>query len=238
MNAPQSHNILIVEDDVTTRVTLAAYMRREGFTVTEAADGGAMQKALSSQGNIDVILLDIMLPDQDGLSLLRTVRASSDIGIILVSGKGEDIDRIIGLEMGADDYVTKPFNARELLARVKTLLRRLEARTRKQESSASKKFGGWSLDMTKRRLVSPDDEAVKLTRAEFDLLAALLKNPGRIMSRDALLDHVSRRDWTPYDRTIDVLIGRLRKKIEMDPANPQFILTEHGVGYTFAGALP
>ncbi len=235
MNAPLSRHILIVEDDATTRITLAAYLRREGFTVTETENGEAMRKALAAPAAVDIILLDIMLPDHDGLTLMRNVRASSDIGIILVSGKGEDIDRIVGLEMGADDYITKPFNARELLARVKTLLRRLDAHEKRQDASTIKRFGGWSLDMAKRRLVSPGDNPVKLTRAEFDLLAALVDNPGRIMSRDALLDHVSRRDWSPFDRTIDVLVGRLRKKIEPDPTNPQFILTEHGVGYTFAG---
>ncbi len=238
MATAQSHHILIVEDEVTTRVTLAAYLQREGFVVTEAASGIAMQKALASNPQIDVVLLDIMLPDQDGLTLLRNLRAASDVGIIMVSGKSDDIDRIIGLEMGADDYITKPFNARELLARVKTLLRRLTMRAKQiPVPTTIKHFGDWSLDITTRRLQSSDQREIKLTKAEFDLLVVLTDNPGSIMSRDRLLDHVSRRDWAPYDRTIDVLVGRLRKKIEPDPADPQYIITQHGVGYTFAGRV-
>lgn len=234
MTTPSPHHVLVVEDDITTRVTLAAYLRREGFLVTEAADGASMRKILAGQ-TVNVILLDIMLPDNDGLTLLREIRASSNIGVIFVTGKSEDIDRIIGLEMGADDYVTKPFNTRELLARVKTLLRRLDSSAPATVTpSSARYFAGWELDTVRRRLTSPDGRILKLTRAEFDLLVALVNNPERVMSRDALLDHVSSRNWSPYDRTIDVLIGRLRKKIEPDPTNPQIIITEHGIGYVFA----
>lgn len=237
MTTPTPHHVLVVEDDITTRVTLAAYLRREGLLVTEAADGASMRKALAGQ-TVDIVLLDIMLPDNDGLTLLREIRATSDIGVIFVTGKSEDIDRIIGLEMGADDYVTKPFNTRELLARVKTLLRRLDSPAQAVAApSSAKYFAGWELDTVRRRLTSPDGRILKMTRAEFDLLVALVNNPERVMSRDTLLDHVSSRNWSPYDRTIDVLIGRLRKKIEIDPANPQIIITEHGIGYVFTESV-
>lgn len=230
----QIRHILIVEDEKTTRTMLAAYLRKEGFTVSEAVDGESMRHFLSEY-DIDLILLDILLPGEDGLTLLREIRRSSDIGIIFVTGKGADIDRIIGLEMGADDYITKPFNVRELLARVKTLLRHLDAKAKPEEERATvRKFAGWTLDLGKRRLLSPSDEVVRLTKAEFDLLSAFVHNAGRVLSRDMLLDYISSRDWSPFDRTVDVLIGRLRKKIESDPTKPQFIMTEHGIGYLFS----
>ena len=234
--AAQQH-ILVVDDELTTRTTLTAYFEAEGFRVS-AVENGQRMRAVLAGGDVDLVLLDIRLAGEDGLALLRDVRRTSDIGVILVTGKSDEIDRVVGLETGADDYVTKPFSARELLARAKGLLRRTTgAHAVPADGAVVKSFANWSLDVSKRRLSSPAGEDVRLTRAEFELLLAFVRNPGRVLTRDNLLDHVSRRDWAPNDRTIDVLVGRLRRKIEADPNEPRMILTEHGVGYVFVEAV-
>ncbi len=230
----EKNHILVVEDDATSRVTLSSYFEKEGYRVTEAVDGEQMRSAFS-KGDVDLIMLDIRLPGEDGLTLLREVRQQSSVGVIMVTGKSDEVDRIVALEMGADDYVTKPFNPRELLVRAKNLLARINAAQVAKNDERIKKFSGWSLNMNTRSLESPDGEDVRLTRGEFELLAALVNNPNRVMSRDNLLDYTSNRDWAPNDRTVDVLIGRIRRKIEPDPHVPSMIITVHGVGYVFAG---
>ncbi len=226
-------HILIVEDDPVASATLAAYISKEGYKVSTANNGENMRD-LFAKGDVDLILLDINLPDEDGFSLLREIRRQSEVGVIMVTGKSEDVDRIVALELGADDYVTKPFNTRELFARAKNLLRRtLSARLIKKDEPV-KRFAGWTLSIPRRTLTSPVGEDVRLTRFEFELLATLSNNPGRVLSRDSLIDHVSGRDRASSDRTIDVLIGRLRRKIETTPTAPRLIVTVQGVGYVLA----
>ena len=227
-------HILVVEDDPVTRAKLAGYFESEGYRVSEAEDGQSMWPLLSGQP-VDLVLLDINLPGEDGLFLTRQLRARFDFGIILVTGRTDDVDRIVGLEIGADDYVTKPFNQRELLARVKNLLRRAAAA--EPSGEGPKRFGAWQFDMQCRRLSDADDCAVPLTRAEFELLSAFVCHPGVVMSRDRLLSQVTHRNWDPNDRTIDVLVRRLRKKIEADPKAPEIIVTAHGEGYLFAAEV-
>jgi two-component system torCAD operon response regulator TorR len=227
-------HILIVEDDPVGRETLAAYLRRDGHRVSEAEDGATMRR-IFADGDIDVVMLDINLPNEDGLSLLRELRRQSEVGIIMVTGRQDSVDRIVALELGADDYVTKPYNMRELLPRAKNLARRVAAARANAPDEPKKTFDGWTLDIPHRTLTSPEGEDVRLTRAEFELLATFVASRGRVLTRDGLIDQVSGRDRDPLDRTIDVLVGRLRRKIEKDPANPRRIITVHGVGYVFAG---
>ncbi len=227
-------HILIVEDDPVGSETLAAYLRRDGHRVSEAGDGATMRR-LFAQGDVDVVMLDINLPNEDGLSLLRELRRQSEVGVIMVTGRLDVVDRIVALELGADDYVTKPYNMRELLPRAKNLARRVAAARANAPDESKKTFEGWTLDVPHRTLTSPAGENVRLTRGEFELLATFTASRGRVLTRDGLLDYVSHRDRTPFDRTIDVLVGRLRRKIEKDPANPRHIITVHGVGYVFVG---
>ena len=230
----KSHHILVVEDDPVGRQTLCAYLRKENHRVSEAANGEAMRRVFAS-GDVDVVMLDINLPGEDGLSLLRELRRQSEVGVIMVTGRQDVVDRIVALELGADDYVTKPYNMRELLPRAKNLARRVAAARINSPDESNKQFDGWSLDIPHRTLTSPEGEDVRLTRAEFELLATFVTNRGRVLTRDGLIDHVSHRDRDPLDRTIDVLVGRLRRKIEKDPNRPHRIITVHGVGYVFAG---
>ena len=232
----KNFHILVVEDEPVTRTKLAGYFEKEGYKVTELASGEDML-ALLEEDQADLVLLDINLPGEDGLFLTRWLRGQSEIGIILVTGRTDEIDRIVGLEMGADDYVTKPFNYRELLARVKNLLRRIAAVSEAPKSDTVKSFAGWLFDLQTRKLTSPEGERVELTRAEYELLSAFVKHPGIVMSRDRLLDNVSHRKWDPNDRTIDVLVRRLRQKIEIDPTMPEYIATAHGEGYLFTAEI-
>lgn len=228
-----NNHILIVEDDLVASTFLSAYISKEGYRVSTAPDGQTMRDVFAV-GDVDLILLDINLPDEDGFALLREIRRQSEVGVIMVTGKAEDIDRIVALELGADDYVVKPFNIRELFARTKNLLRRTMSARLVLKDEPVKRFAGWSLSIPRRTLTSPIGEDVRLTRFEFELLATLSKNPGRVLSRDNLIDHVSGRDRASSDRTIDVLIGRLRRKIELIPNDPRIILTVQGVGYVLA----
>jgi two-component system torCAD operon response regulator TorR len=227
-------HVLVVEDDEVTRAKLAGYLEAAGHRVSEAADGADMREAFAAE-QIDLVLLDINLPGEDGLDLTRDIRRRSDVGIILVTGRTDDVDRIVGLEIGADDYVTKPFNPRELLARVKTLLRRTMGTAR--VDAVHKTFAGWTFDTRTRRLVSPQGERLSLTRAEYELLSTLVEHPGMVLGRERLLSHITHRTWDPSDRTIDVLVRRLRQKIEPDPKLPEFIITAHGEGYIFAAEV-
>ncbi|QQP92246.1 response regulator transcription factor [Skermanella sp. TT6] len=213
---------------------LSEYLTREGFRVSLAATGAAMERVLAAEP-VDLILLDLRLPDGDGLALVRQLRADSQLPVIILSGKVEAVDRIVGLELGADDYLTKPFDPRELLARIKAVLRRVgEGAARGADGlRASVSFAGWRFDLTSQRLTSPDNRDVDLTKAEFALLAAFVKQPQRVLSRDQLLDLTRIDGAEVFDRSIDVLILRLRRKIEANPKEPQIIRTERGLGYSF-----
>ncbi|MES0870817.1 response regulator [Pseudovibrio sp. SCP19] len=228
--------ILVVEDEAISRKKLVAYLQTEGFDVLEAADAGQMHQALE-EFTIDLVLLDINLPDDDGINLARALRAQSDIGIILVTGRTDEIDRIIGIEVGADDYITKPYNPRELLARVKALLRRSGQVQPSKDEAHAHRFGRWTLNLMKRELIAEGEEGVALTRGEFQLLNTFTSKPGTVLSRDYLMDHISHRSWSPNDRSIDVLVGRLRKILEDNPRKPTMILTSHGEGYIFAESV-
>ena len=228
------HHVMIVEDDEVSRARLSGYLEAAGHRVSEAADGRFLHDALA-RDPADLILLDINMPGEDGIDLTRQIRMRSDVGIILVTGRTDDVDRIVGLEIGADDYVTKPFNPRELLARVKTVLRRTTRASRPAPSV--KRFRGWSFDTVTRRLESPDGARVPLTRAEFELLAAFVTRPGVVLNRDRLLSQITHRSGDPSDRTIDVLVGRLRRKIETVPKEPEIIVTAHGEGYIFTADI-
>ncbi len=228
----EMHHVLVVEDDAVTRARLAGYVEAAGHRVSEAGDGDEM-RAILARDPAEVVLLDINLPGEDGLDLTRELRARPQLGIILVSGRTDDVDRILGLEIGADDYITKPFNPRELLARIKSLLRRLSAASAALPAPL-KRFCGWSFDAQARRLLDPRGEPVALTRAEYELLSAFAERPRQVLSRERLLGFVTHRSWAPSDRTIDVLVRRLRRKLEDDPKQPQLIVTAHGEGYIFA----
>ena len=231
----KSYHILIVEDEVITRTKLAGYFESEGYRVTAVGSAKEMRLVLS-QEDISMLLLDINLPDESGLLLAREVRAKSNMGIVFVTGKTDDIDRIVGLEIGADDYVTKPFNARELLARVTNLLRRIHdhSETPIQHKSIYH-FDDLVLDASRRHLLGRDQQEVKLTRAEFELLLVFMAHPNQMLNRDRLLSQVTHRSWDPNDRTIDVLIMRLRRKLERDYKHPTLFTTVHGEGYLFSG---
>lgn len=224
--------LLIVDDDLVTQARLNAYFSQEGYRTLLAGDGDALWQRLSCNA-VDVVLLDVNLPGQDGLSLARDLRARDDaIGIILVTSRTDDIDKVVGLEVGADDYVTKPFNPRELLARVKSLLRR--TRDPRSPSEDVFRFAGWTLNLPKRRLTDANGHEVVLTRGEFELISLLVRHAGESLNRDRLSRAISGREWDPNDRTIDVLVRRLRTKID-DPAQAEsFIATVRGEGYRFA----
>jgi len=235
-----SYHVLVVEDDAVTRSKLVGYFQNEGYNVSEAESGEQMRTMLQSNA-IDLVMLDINLPGEDGLMLTRELRSQSDIGIILVTGRTDSIDKIVGLEMGADDYVTKPFELRELLVRVKNLLWRISsarnassAHDSTQQDDNIVRFGEWTFDV-QRRALSRNGDPVKLTKAEYELLVALSSYPNQVLSRERILNMISHRVDAPNDRTIDVLIRRMRAKMEFDPKNPQIFVTVHGEGYMFAG---
>ncbi|WMC11675.1 response regulator [Oceanimonas pelagia] len=226
-------SILIVEDDDITRDCLADYFRQEQYRVHCAASAEEAEQRLA-QESIDLVLLDIRLPGKDGLTLTREIRATSDTGIILVTSRQDEIERIIGLECGADEYVSKPFNPRELLARAKNLARRVRtAGTGARAVPSLRRFDDWRIDLDRRLLLDLNDEATPFTQGEYQLLCAFMNHSGQTLSRDQLLDRIKNREWAPNDRTVDVLVGRLRRKLGDDPASPRIILTVHGAGYVF-----
>ena len=231
-------HILVVDDDREIRDLLARFLRKHGFRVETASDGKEMFKALAV-GRFDLAVLDLMLPGEDGLSLCRRVRSGSDLPIVMLTAIGEDTDRIVGLEMGADDYLAKPFNPRELLARIRAVLRRAPEMRQQPEADRSRtfEFQGWVLDAGRRSLHAPDGVLVDLTAGEFDLLLALVEHPGRVLNRDQLLDLTRGREAGPFDRSVDVQVSRLRRKIEEDPKQPALIKTVRGGGYVFAGTV-
>jgi two-component system, OmpR family, response regulator len=224
--------VLIVDDDREIRDLLARFLRKHGLRVETVGDGRAMARALEG-GRFDLVVLDLMLPGEDGLSLCRHLRATSSLPVIMLTAVAEDTDRIVGLEIGADDYVTKPFNPRELLARIKAVLRRTAGAGR-EASEGTLTFAGWRLAAAQRELRDPDGVLVPLTSGEFDLLLAFVERPERVLSRDQLLDLTKGRDALPFDRSIDVQLSRLRRKMEVDPKNPQLIKTVRGDGYMLA----
>ncbi len=230
-----SNAILIVDDDPRLCRALARYFKQEGFEVRTATSGREMRERLAEE-RPNLVILDLMLPDEDGFSLARELRSTSDLAIVILTGKADTTDKVVGLELGADDYVTKPFSDRELLARVRSVLRRTaEGRTARPEPGGSVAcFAGWRLDLESYELTSPGGERVPLTPSEFQLLSALVRHPGRVLTREAILDLVAGRDWSPSDRSVDVLVGKLRRKIEADPEGPRLIETVRSVGYKLA----
>jgi two-component system OmpR family response regulator len=234
---PTPH-LLIVDDDRAIRNLLTKFFVQHGYRVSVAADGRAMQQVLAA-GRIDLIVLDVMLPGDDGLSLCRRLRADSAIPIIMLTAKGEDTDRIVGLEMEADDYLPKDFNPRELLSRVRAVLRRSTNPSAKQLPRASHvlEFHGWRLVLARRELFSPAGALVPLRSGEYELLLALVERPQRVLTRDQLLDLARGRAANVFDRSIDVQISRLRRKIEADPKEPAFIKTVRSGGYVFSAVV-
>ena len=231
----EAAHILVVDDQKEICDVVQVYLSGEGYQVTAASDGANMRRVMA-QHPIDLVILDLMLPGEDGLTLARALRQESNVGIIILTGRGETVDRIIGLEMGADDYLPKPFHLRELLARVKSVLRRVSARSKEPAPAGNRsraRFSGWNLDLSTRELVSPAGTEVRLTTGEFDLLAAFVNNANQVLSRDRLLDLARNREAGPFDRTIDVQVGRLRRKLEDDPQQPTMIKTVRGTGYIF-----
>ena len=231
-------HILIVDDQSEICDLVQEYLSNEGYRVSTAQDGAGMRRVIT-QDPIDLVILDLMLPGEDGLTLARSLREESSVGIIILTGRGETVDRIIGLEMGADDYLPKPFHLRELLARVKSVLRRASTRSadRQGASRPRARFAGWNLDLSTRELLSPAGEEVRLTTGEFDLLSAFVNNANQVLSRDRLLDLARNREAGPFDRTIDVQVGRLRRKLEDDPQRPTMIKTVRGSGYIFTPSV-
>ena len=226
-----SARVLIVEDDREVRETVADYLGSHGYEVRQAADGNAMRRLIGGEVP-DLVLLDVRLPGEDGLSLARWLRERHDVAIIMVTAAGEVIDRVVGLEVGADDYIGKPFDLRELLARVKSVLRRA-APGAKAASSRRVAFGSCQLDLDRHQLIDASGAEVALTAMEFDLLRTFAEHPNRVLSRDQLLTLTRNREWEPFDRSIDIRIARLRRKIEDDPDNPRTIKTIRGSGYIF-----
>lgn len=226
--------ILVVDDDEKLRALLLRYLGSEGFAVSGVADGDGMDSFLA-HNHADLIVLDLMLPGEDGLSIARRLQSSLDTPIIIISARGEEVDRIVGLEVGADDYLPKPFNPRELLARVRAVLRRTEARPAAPESTAEQqqyRFGEFTLDLVSHSLLR-DHEIIELTPGDFALLEAFVLRPNRLLSRDNLIELLKGYERSPYDRSIDVRVTRLRKKIEPDHEHPQYIRTVWGKGYMF-----
>lgn len=234
--ATRNEHILVVDDDLRIRQMLIRYFEDEGYRVTGVADGAAMRESLR-KNTIDIILLDLVLPGgEDGLSLAREVRSASDMPIIMLTGRDDVVDRIVGLEVGADDYIAKPFHLREVLARLRTVLRRRQpAAPQHLETGEAIRFDGWRLDLGRRQLVTAEGNEIALTTGEFDMLAVLARHPGRVLSRDVLMDLTHGRNLEAFDRTIDAQIARLRKKIERDPKQPALIKSVRGIGYVFTG---
>jgi len=236
-------HILIVDDEAEVRALLRSGLEPEGFAVSEASDGASLMAHLDTEP-VDLVTLDVRLSGEDGFTLAREVRTKHNVPIVMISGKGDMIDRVVGLELGADDYIAKPFHMREVLARIRAVLRRYAGPTVEpgkaaeptEERSPRYTFDGWTLDPGRRELKTPEGALCELTTAEFNLLTVLVERPSRVLSRDELMDLLKGHDWTPLDRSIDGLVARLRKKIERGEC-PQLVKTVRGVGYVFAGEV-
>ncbi|MFM4712462.1 response regulator [Aeromonas veronii] len=234
MNQGNTH-ILVVDDHSEIRDLLKRFLEQHGLRVSCARDGKEMKRLLEER-EFDLLVLDLMMPGEDGLTLCRELRVKSNLPIIMLTAMGEETDRIIGLEMGADDYLAKPFNPRELLARIKAVMRRTQAETQPAAETLTRdlRFDRWLLDVNRRELVDEDGVGLSLSTAEFDLLKVFLERPQRVLSRDQLLDLARGREAVAFDRAIDTLVSRLRRKLERDPKNPDLIKTIWGGGYMFS----
>jgi len=233
----QDH-VLIVDDDIEIRNLLRTYLERHDYRVSTAANGREM-RAVMEQSRPDLIILDLMLPGEDGLVLCRNLRVGSNVPIIMLTAHGEEMDRIVGLEMGADDYVPKPFSPRELLARIKSVLRRARSLPgdMRQSETGFYRFAGWTLDTATRNLTSPTSVVVPLSGTEYRLLSIFLAHPNRVLTRDQLVDLTQSRDADPFDRAIDVQVSRLRHRLEDDAREPAIIKTVRGQGYVLAAEV-
>lgn len=235
---PTTHSggsILIVDDDAQIRAMVAEYLGAQGFAVAQA-DSGAELRARIEESLPDVILLDLRLPGEDGLTLARFLRERFDVGIIMITASADIVDRVVGLEVGADDYLAKPFDLRELLARLRSLLRRLQAKPASAEapsSGARTRIGRCTIDLRSRQLFDANGAEVPMTAMEFELLQVFVANPNRVLSRDQLLTMTRNREWEPFDRSIDIRIARVRRKIEHDPSQPRAIRTVRNAGYMY-----
>ena len=239
MNAPTCPHILVIDDDPDMRDLVVEYLGKNDLRVSAGASGAEMF-ALFDRESVDLVLLDLKLPGEDGMQLARNLRARATVPIVLLTGRSEEADRVMGLELGADDYVTKPFSPRELLARVRAVLRRYQVQATLPERDHTRRafrFSGWELNLRTRRLLSPQGASVELANGEFSLLNALCRAPQRVLSRDQLLSMSRLHEAEVYDRTIDVQIRRLRLKVEADPAQPALIITERGAGYRLASEV-
>ena len=234
MNQGSPH-ILVVDDHSEIRDLLKRFLEQHGMRVSCARDGKEMKRLLDER-EFDLLVLDLMMPGEDGLTLCRELRVKSRLPIIMLTAMGEETDRIIGLEMGADDYLSKPFNPRELLARIKAVMRRTQAEIQPVPEALTRdlRFDRWLLDINRRELVDEEGVGMSLSTAEFDLLKVFLERPQRVLSRDQLLDLARGREAVAFDRAIDTLVSRLRRKLERDPKNPELIKTIWGGGYLFA----
>lgn len=231
-------HVVVVDDEEDLRDPVADYLRAEGLSVSTAADGEELDAIMRCRP-VDVVILDVNMPGEDGFSITRRLRASGPIGIVMLTAKRDSVDRIVGIELGADDYLTKPFELRELLARVRGLLRRLGTASAPPASLGREvRFGRCLLNLDTRKLYGPDGAEVPITAMEFDLLQAFAKRPNRVLTRDQLLELAHHRDEEPFERSVDMRIVRLRRKIEVDPAKPQTIKTVRGVGYLFVPGAP
>jgi len=228
--------ILVVDDDAEIRKLLGEYLQRNGYRVSLATDGREMRRAVE-QVRPDIVVLDVMLPGDSGLSLCRDLRAGSSLPVIMLTARAEEIDRILGLEMGADDYLAKPFSPRELLARIKSILRRTRALPPARSDAHRLRFAGWTLDLAARQLVAADGVVVPLSGAEFRLLTVFVEHPNRVLDRNQLMDLTVGRDGTPYDRSIDVQVSRLRVRLRDDAREPRIIKTVRSEGYVFAALV-
>ncbi|HEX9433709.1 MAG TPA: response regulator [Burkholderiales bacterium] len=233
-------HVLAIDDDPAMRQLVAEYLGKNDLQVTTVATGAEMAQALAERA-IDLVVLDLRLASEDGMQLARRLREESEVPIIIVTGKQDEADRVMGLELGADDYITKPFSERELLARIRAVLRRhriaRELLPSKTDRRRAYRFLGWEFNLGRRRLISPDGSSVELTLGEYNLLQAFCAAPQRVLSREQLLDLSRLNGAEVYDRSVDVQILRLRRKIEPDPARPQYIRTERGAGYVFSVAV-
>ena len=238
MAADETIRIVVVDDDADVRDLLCDYLGDNGYEVASAASGSELREQLAVAAP-RAVLLDISLPGEDGLSLARYLRQNHDLGIVMVSGAGETVDRIIGLEVGADDYISKPFDLRELRARLKSVIRRYPgdaaaaSKRASEDESRRVAFGAMQIDLDRAQLFSAEGHEVPLTASEFELCKVFLERPNRPLSRDQLMALTRNRDWDPYDRSIDIRIARLRKKIEPNPERPQTIVTKRGLGYMY-----
>jgi DNA-binding response OmpR family regulator len=230
--------LLVVDDDTGVLDLLRRYFTGQGFEVSAAANGTEMRDALT-RATVDLVLLDLGLPGEDGFELMRQLRKSWNGALIIITGRGESVDRVVGLELGADDYVTKPFDLRELLARVRSVLRRATPGTVPGDAThqVALQFGHFLLIPQSRTLRTTDGETIALTTGEYELLRVLVEHPNRVLSRDDLMEHIHGRNAGPFDRAIDVQIGRLRRKVESDPANPELIKSVRGAGYLFSARV-